>query len=528
MAAIPQVTRDRLASSVVGTPGIDTSVQKSDNALAEVGQTIGQVAGQALIERQQQLDVAEQNKLSVDYKMSTLNGLEKIKQDYAAEPEKAGPAFMQLMKDNLASTQKQASNPRVGLMVGRGDPYFDTHVIGEQQSWAYKQRNALNVTTIENQGNQIAAKAEDLGRTAPTYLQMMNDLKPLASATGNLIAGASKAVSVESALKLQQKMLPTLYSRAFYGSLQDNPARAYAMTQDKDVQAAFATHPKELDAMSQQAMQRVQGMAKQEEWKQIITPLIDSPQIIHQVANGQVDWNQIQKFPDGPFKEQLQKMALAGPSINTTEKAEATANFFADAADMGMNRKISGADKSTSELVRFNTELLAAHNDGLITPATYQKMLNKLAVPLRDSVLKVHDPDTLREMKKTGGFFGWGAHTEEPDQAIDKYVGGYNQINSWLKSQGKDQDWQAKSDIIKKYMDFSDSIKPEDRDFYGRAWTPQNVARKVMGIGDGDTIQTIFGPKQITGATANGMPKYEITKEEQDKLNHMAQLNGTK
>lgn len=528
MVAIPEITRQRLASSVVGTPGVDTSGLKIGEALASSAREVGQAIGEYAIDRQQQLDVAEQNKLSVNYKMATLTGLEKIKQDYASNPEAAGPAFMQMQKDNLAATQAQASNPRVSLMVGRGDPYFDTHVIGAQQSWAYKQRNALNVATIENQGNLIAAKAEDLGRSAPTLIQMMEGLKPLASATGNLVAGASKMVSPEAALKFQQKMLPTLYSRAFYGSLQDNPARAYAMTQDKDVQAAFVTHPKELDAMSQQALKRVEGMAKDEEWKQMIQPLVDSPQIVQQVSSGQVDWNQIRQFPDSPLKVQLEKMALAGPSINTTEKAEATAKFFADAADMGMNLKHAGASKTTADLVKFNTELIAAHNDGILTPATFQKLLNKLAVPLRDSVLQVHDPDTLVQMKKVGGFLGMFQHDEPATQVIDKYVGGYNQINTWLKSQGKDEDWQAKTDIIKKYMDFSDSIKPEDRDFYGRPWTPQTIARKVMGIGDGDTIQTVFGPKQITGADSRGMPKYEITKEEQDKLNHMAQLNGKK
>lgn len=528
MASIPQITRDRLASSVVGTPGVDTSGMKIADSLAGAAEHVSQAIGDFAIDRQNNLDVAEQNRLSVNYKMATLNGLEKIKSDYATNPEKSGPAFMQLMKDNLSQTQAQASNPRVSLMVGRGDPYFDTHVIGQQQGWAYKQRNDLNVAAIQTQGNQIADQAENVGRSAPNLISMVEQLKPLASMTGNLLAGTEKTVSPESAAKLKEKMLPTLYSRAFYGSLQDNPARAYALTQHPDVQAAFAPNPKELDAMSQQALKRVEGMAKQEEWKQIITPLVDSPQLIKQISSGQVDWNKIQTFPDGPFKTQMERMALQGPAVNATEKAEATAKFFADAADIGVQSKYGPSGKTVSDLVKFNTELMSAHNDGLVTPATFQRMLDKLAVPLRDSVLKAKDPETLNQIKKSNGFLGMFSHHEEPDQVVDKYVGGYNTINNWMKSQGQDQDWQKKSDVIKKYMDFSDSIKPEDRDTLGRPWTPQTVARSVMGILEGrDVIDTPIGPKKISGYNdQTGKPTVDFSPAEIEKLNHLKALSG--
>lgn len=525
MVAIPQITREKLASSVIGTPGVDTSGQKIGEDLASSANQVGGAIADYAINRQQNLDLAEKNRLDVDYKLKTLDDLDTIKTRYANNPEGAGPALVKASANNLKAVQAQASNPRVALAVGQGDPYFNTHILMNQQQWAYKQRDNLNVQSIQNQGNSIADHAEDLGRNAPSLTELQEGLKPLASATGSLLANTAATVSPESAAKLQAKMLPTLYSRAFYGSLQDNPARAYALTQDKDMQAAFAANPKELDGMTQQAMKRVQGMAKEEEWKQMITPLVDSPQIINQVASGKVDWNQIRSFPDGPYKDQLEKMALAGPSINTTEKAEAVANFFADAHSMGMQMHQVPSGKSMADLVKFNTELTAAHNDGLVTPATYQTMMNKLAIPLRDSMLKVHDPDTLKKINSQDWLGHFLHPQEQPDQVIDKYVGGYNTINNWLKSQGKDQDWEYKAGAIQKYMTLSDNTKSEDRDFYGRPWTPANLARKAMGIGDGDTIQTVFGPKQITGATDKGIPKYEITKEEQDKLNHLAALN---
>lgn len=489
--------------------------------MAAAGEQVGQAAGEYAIERQQQVDTAEANRLSINYKMGVVNTFEQLKQQYADQPEKVGPILMQSMQDHLTDTANQASNPRVGLMINRGDSYFDTHIVMGQQDWALKQRELVDKAAVMNQGNQIADKAEQIGSDVNTpYIVKKQNLLPLFSMAGNLTAGAFATAHPDSAAELQTKIGPTIMNRAFYGMLQSNPAQAAQFTREPEVQKAFESNPKELDGMHQMALERVEGMAKQAKWGQTIQPLLDSPQIISQIASKQVDYNALDKFPEGALKQQLQKMALdAYPVENGAQRDQSMSKFFADAADIGMNYKHVPSDKTASDLVKFNTELTKAANDGFVTQEQYRTMVGKLSVPLRDAMLKLHDPDTLAQIKKQQGFMGMFQKQEPPDHAIDKYVGGYNVINNWMKAQGKSDDWGSKSQAVQKYLEMSDAVKPEDRDPQGRPFTPETVARKAMGIADGDNIQTPFGLKKITGYdSASGTPKYEITDEEQARF----------
>src|SRR5665213_3195704 len=144
MVAIPQIVREKLASSVVGTPGVDTSGQKAEESLATGANDVGQAIGQYAIQKQQEYDQAETNKLMLDNKMAAVTAMESAKTTYADDPEKAGPAFMQSMQDILAQSKTQASNPRVALMVGRGDPFFDGRMALDMQQWSVTQRGSID------------------------------------------------------------------------------------------------------------------------------------------------------------------------------------------------------------------------------------------------------------------------------------------------------------------------------------------------------------------------------------------------
>lgn len=520
MVAIPQITRDKLASSAVGVPEMDTSGQKTGEALASGAREVGDAAGDYAIRIQQQVDTAEANRLSINYKMGVVDKLEELKQTYATQPEKVQPELAQYMQDHLSDTQQQASNPRVNLMVGRGDPYFDTHIVIGQQDWALKQREAVDKAGVINSVNSIADKAEDIGASGQPYLSKLQDLIPLHSMAGNAVAGAFAAAHPDSAAELQSKVSPTIMTRAFYGMLRSNPAQAFEFTKNPDVVSAFKDNPKELDGLHEMAGKRMDGAVKEAKWDQLAQPLMDSPQIVDQIARHEVDYNTIDKFPEGPLKQQLQKMALdAYPVENGAQRDQAMSKYFADAADIGMNMRHLPSNIVASRLVAFNTEIAKARNDGFITQEQYHTGIAKLAIPLRDAMLKLHDPDKLAQVKKSGGILGMFQHTEPPDQVVDKYVGGYNVINNWVKAQGKDQDWTYKAQAVQKYMEMADAAKPEDRDAQGRALTPETIARKAMGIADGDNINTPFGLKKITGYdSASGTPKYEISNEEQARF----------
>jgi hypothetical protein len=532
MVQIPQIYRRSLASSVVGTPGVDTSGLQEAQAGEKLG---GQAAGtlfNAAIEKRNLMDQAEKNTLSAQAEMNTFKTLEQMKVQYADQPEKVTEMLLPMMKENLEAVQNQASNPRVKLALGVSDPYFNRAMILNQQRWEFSQREALDKNKLINGPgglNDTFNTAEQIGSSDKPYIEKLQDLTTLHSIGGKLVAGAFAAAHPESAAELETRFSPTVMTRAFYGMLRNNPAQANQFLQEPTVQEAFRTNPKELDGLQEIATKRLEGAAKQAQWNQISKPLIDSPQVFDMIAKRDVDWNMIDKFPDGQLKTELQKMALQlYPQENGEQRDQAMAKFFADAADMHIKSGFIPKEKTVSDLVNFNTEITKAFNDGFISPADHRMMLTKLAIPLRDAVLRAHDPEQAEAVKKQGGFFGLFGSKEAPKEAMDKYVGGYNVINNWMKSQGKDQDWQAKTDAIEKYIQLSDQTKAEDRDSQGRPFTPSAIAQKALGIAIGDSISTKYGLKKITGHDKNGMPIVEISKEEQDDLDRQKVLKAMK
>lgn len=528
MVSIPQISRDRLASSVVGTPALDTSGQKIGESLAGAGKEVASAIGEYAVNVQENHDLAESNHLMVQKKAADASDFEELKETYAGDPDKLLPAYLESMKNNQAKIGEQASNPRVGLMFGRGDPGFEGWMVKTAAQWAFQQKIQVDKARVEAGINGLGDQAEALGSGKEPFIAKMDMMKvALHSQAGNLIAGASASAKPAAAEMVKERLSPTIFSRGFYGMLRDNPVQAVQLTKDPDVQKAFESNSKELDEMQQKAMTRVEGMAKQAKWNNMIQPLMDSPQIMNQIATKEVDWNTLEKFPEGELKQQLQKMALDSyPVENGQQRDQAMSKFFADAADIGMNYKHVPSDKTASDLVKFNTELTKAANDGFLTAEQYRTMVGKLSVPLRDAMLKLHDPDQLAKKKQEGGFMGMFTHDAPPDQAVDNYVGGYNVINKWLAQNGKGEDWEAKSASVQKYIENMDAAKPEDRDSLGRPNNPQILAQKALGIAVGDTLQTPFGPKKISGHDSEGMPKYEVSKEEQDILSHAKALKA--
>lgn len=529
--SIPQITRERLASSVVGTPGVDTSGQKIGESLASAATDVGTAIGQYAIEKQTQYDQAEANRLVLSNNMAAIDSMETAKKTYADDPEKAGPALMEQLKTNLTATQDQASNPRVALKVGLGNPYFDSKMAFDMQQWSVTQRANLDHAAVENQGNMMGDQMERVIDGNQPLVANLNQFTLAAHNVGTLTAGAYAVSNPVAAETLKIRMLPTLATRATYKLLQDNPAQATAFLENSGVKEVFNANPKEWDELHDTAMKRTEGMAKDAEWHSMLQPLVDSPQIVNQVASGKVDYNAIAALPAGPMRDGLLKMSMqVGSTRNEGEQAQAVAKFAADAADIGAKYKSVGREKSVSDLLKFNTELIQAHNDGLITPETYRTYMNNLALPLRDAVLKAHDPQTLSKINQQGGIIGavqsWLSPKPQPDQVVDKYVGGYNVIQNWAKSQNADDNWSYKAEAIKKYMDVSDSRGPEDRDPLGRPWTPATNARDVMGILEGrDSINTPLGPKKIAGYNdKTSQPTVDFTSEEIKQLNHLKAL----
>jgi len=536
MVQIPQITRDRLASSVVGTPELDTSGQKIGQSMAAMGEQIGQAAGEYAIQRQTLLDQAESNRLIVSKNMADIQAFEQAKNTFASEPEKALPFVQDQMEKNLTSVQQQASNPRVSLMIGANNSYFPSKLGLDVLQWGQLQRVAVDKAHVINQGNQLISQTSDLIDGKKSLTENMSTFTLQAAQAGHISAGAFAAASPASAAQLKMKMLPSLATHSTYKLMQDNPIQAREFLEQPSIKELYKPNPKEWDTLHQHVLQREKDLGIYTQSAEAMKPLIDSPQIVGQIvspdnAANHIDLNAISAMPSGPMRDALYKLALHSHSqLNQGEQAARVVKFADDAKNIGVDIGKVGQDKSVSDLVKFHSELIDAHADGLINKQTFTKFYGNLAIPLRDAVLKAHDSAMLKQVQNPNPVMGFiqnffSPHPQ-PDQVIDKYVGGYDVINNWAKTLHQEGNDEYKAQAIKKYMDVSDSRQPGAVDPLGRPWTPATNARDVMGILEGrDSIQTPIGSRKIAGYNnTTQKPTVDFSPQDQEKLNHLKAL----
>ena len=125
---IPSIYREKIASSVVGTPGVDTSGQA-------IGEAVAQPAFELAEKQQAMKDEASYYASMLQHKQNMDSALEDIKIKYANNPDGAGPAMMQAIKDSQRVVTEAAPNPRVKLMVARGEPGVETWNMKMAYQW---------------------------------------------------------------------------------------------------------------------------------------------------------------------------------------------------------------------------------------------------------------------------------------------------------------------------------------------------------------------------------------------------------
>jgi hypothetical protein len=280
MPNIPQITRDRLESSAVGTPGIDTSGEKIAQSLAQGSNEVGQAVGEYAINIQQNLDQAETNRLAVGYKEDVTNTLEKMKEQYANDPEKITEAYPTYLQNALQNTVKQASNPRVALMSGRGEPMFDGHMIMQANQWAFTQRlqnDKASVLTGANTAVEDAGKI--VTKDGQTYDQMKQDMLPIFSRIGNLTAGAFASAHPSQAAKFQEDTAKSAYMNIVGKMIDHNPMWALQFLNEDDTKKVIGGDPM-YERMQKAALSQVTNYQQNQEWNQAITLAARNPELM--------------------------------------------------------------------------------------------------------------------------------------------------------------------------------------------------------------------------------------------------------
>ena len=524
MATIPQIYRDKIESSAVGTPGVNMAMPK---IMAEAGQAIGEGA-QPWIEREHQIvakrDEAQLNTLRMQHNMNMLDSFEKLKVQYADAPDKIGPAMADVIKNSIAQTSDQATNPRVKLAMQGGDPGAEFWNMKMAYQWSAQQDYKNTYSSAVGALNDSLGK---LGKVASDPSLSAQDLKDAMVSETHVLATGVKALgsslNPQIAPEFEDKGMKSYYKQLIDTSMEVNPARAAILAKDPEVVKAFSDKPGEIEVMQSHAEAAMKAFPQKNAEATITSDLATHGDLVAKVQAGQLGYSAIDaaqrmdtlKLHQETYKYLKDIDANIRPEEAASGRDAARVGFINTAKDLGMKFSKDGVKLATSDglshqnvrdLYKLQDEILGAQARGIISPQESKTYLDHLYKPLVAKTLQIHQPN--------------GPAKEEVVGKVADFQAASKVLDSYLSRTGQKDNISAKINFYDAYFKASDDkMKPNVLNEHGVPYTAKGLAHSVVGEGVGSMMQTPFGLREITKYnTKTEEPIYKTTPEDDAKI----------
>lgn len=517
MAVIPQIARERLASSVVGTPGVDNSGAAITQAVGQVAQSIYEPIATYAIERQQALDAAEANRLTANYKIAATDTFEKHKEAYALDPMNKTDKFEESLQANLDGTLSQASNSRVKDLVTRMTSADRASTVSSEIVWAHNRKVNIEQDGIINTTNDLAARGNAIGSdTSLSFEEKNQKIGELFNSAGNVLESARHLkFTPEKLAELEQKVPKSILSGVVYGMIDNNPAEAVAYLEQPTIKQMF--NQDELKTFKAGAMESLKNFDKTVQWKQTASSMIQAPELSHGVLSGQVKWSELDQMPQTPLIKTLKEIALNTSPAAQMEVSEEKIKLIDDFNQLAIDSKSKTAKASATQVIDFSHKLAQAYQRGVINRESFEQYNKELASPLVSAVLDQHDPNMFEKvgqaiMHPVDSFNNF--INPQAKQKLEKYQAGFNEINQFLKSQGLDGSFDQRQQYYQKFLDVASKADMTAKDYQGKPFTGARIAQAILNIGEGQYVDLPVGRKKVIGYAGPGNPIFDTTDEE--------------
>lgn len=525
---IPTQTRQNIASSAVGTPGIDTSGLQIGEAGQKVGEAIAGEAFQAAIVKRQANDNIQTNQIMTATKLKMIDAFEQNKVNYAQDPSAGIPVFAKQMRDFIDQAAQTAPNARVKLAVQQGDPAFQGRLLMYHGAWASQQEFKNTISYGVNATTALGEKAANIGADISTSIdEKRQAMLPLVNTLGNVVSSIRASKRPDLADEFAVKGMKSIYQGLVQKAIENQPEQALELLKDQHMAEFFK--PKELDAFTKGALESATGIKAQADWRQRANDLVTQPDLVHSVVTGKMGWGDIDQAqkndpnPDKPIYGLLKSMATKQyPDESTREQEDVKVKLFDEAHQLGVGIKGKTPTNNVKDLLKFTDDLISAKTRGVITNQSFNTMYSQIASPLVGSVLKAHDPQWLESLASDPKSI-WHDLARGAEDKVNKYNSGYAAIDGYLTAQGIDKSssyFKTKSALLDQFFKTADAKigNPNYHTPEGKLYTAEDVAHDIMGIAMGQIIKTPLGMRKINGYKSPGIPTVETTAEDDELL----------
>jgi len=376
MGIIPEYQRRQLASSLVGTPGIDRSGQMIAESVSQaVGNVTNSLMGLAA-QRQEAKDLAFAQKTLLDFDLRAEETEKTHKQGFAEfrgdpmEPVKV-----------LRSSLESNANSVIESMPSGG-----ARSLVERNIWSsVKQRVEQSVNYYDGK-DSIDMLKQKMSNTA-TNKDLTMDAKKLflqeyLRQGEQVYAVQGKILGPENKVKLQEYMRSELPKSYIVAAIDDNPAEA--ITALKSGWFDKILTPEERAKYKNDAVSALAAQKEKTEILNLATNISQNNTMFQKYVNNTLTYEDIQAMPDKLAADKLNQMRLKAKPYNIAEKQAKYMDLYGEVMSPKM---VKGEGEKAKYKAPFNEALnlqrriIDAVNEGELDAEQGSSLLKKFNIP---------------------------------------------------------------------------------------------------------------------------------------------------
>ena len=333
MGKIPQYQRSRLASSVVGTPGVDLSAAETTQTFSKVASNIGSNFMDIAVQRQEALDSAEALKLSSDLQLQTFKIFDEHTKQYASSQANKTNISKSNLVNQLNGVLETASSDRVRNKVNVAGNQIINTTIQKEFSWAREQESYIAFENLNQTISNRANEAYVAGRTADfeTFSELM-------AGTPAILNVSRGILSAEQQTKLDTLAPEAQVEGYIQGAMEDNPAIISQQLQSgaldfyrlPDGSLKQLLKPEQKQKYLDIAKNRVSKMADQAEYNRLTTALATHDDLAQKFLNNELTLPEIESLEDPQAKKVFLNLYQKDNPLTNEEKAATVEELYQD------------------------------------------------------------------------------------------------------------------------------------------------------------------------------------------------------
>lgn len=387
---IPEYQADKLASSLVGTPGQDQSGQMIGNAVTKAA---GQVEDAALTIAKQRNDarvLAAANKASIDLDVVFDDVDRSHKEKFAnsrISPQESNAAYRAALEERFNTSLEAIPDEQTRAHVAKYG-YSALHQrLKSESTRADMQQAAFAFSDAEAATSLLGRRAAEVALSTDDEQGKALALQALLNRGSTTHQVASKIVSPENSAKLQ-KVIPSTIAKGYLDALVDSDPLAI---EDGLKRVGQFLDADEIDKYKTDAKKSFELQKEKKDTERLMSVLSENDDLYKKYMDGSLRYGDTRGMADQRAAKTLDNLRLKANTVNpeTSFNREMAFNdqIFALISKEGTKDAAVRKSATVESVLKLQNEILDSVND-TITPAQAESLLNRLRIPAARGVEK--------------------------------------------------------------------------------------------------------------------------------------------